>query len=369
MNRREFTGKALILGGAAAVGAAFPRFLPADTRPKKILVLGGTFFLGPAFVEGAVGQGHTVTLFNRGVTNPELFPHLEKLRGFRSPERNDENFSALGQRHWDAVIDVWPHDPAVVVSAAERLKDHTEHYLWVSSIAAYDEKDYAQPNLAEDAPLAPWDGAGSEYSRGKAECERRLRSLVGDKLTIVRPGPIKGIRDDTPDVLIWLYRLRDGGRHIAPGDGTDSVEIVDVKDVADFLIQAIDRSLFGTFNLTGRPMSFRDFLEGCKSATHSEAELVWIPKAFLHEQGVAPQPGVSNWVLNFPYWRPAPGMRGFAQISSEKAYQAGWITRPFRDTALDALMSFATMENFVFKDTLPAAKEEEVLKLWDSRRS
>lgn len=367
MNRREFASKALFFGGLAAMGTAFPRLLRAGTRPKKILVLGGTFFLGPAFVEGAMADGHTVTLFNRGITNPELFPHVEKLRGFRSPDLNDQNLSALGQRHWDAVIDVWPHDPAMVVSAAERLKDRTEHYLYVSSIAAYDEKEFSQPNLAEEVPLALWEGSGSEYSRGKAESERRLRGIVGDKLTIVQPGPIKGVRDDTPDALIWLYRLRDGRRHIGPGDGTDSVQIVDVKDVADFLIQAIDRSLFGTFNLTGRSMTFREFLEGCKSATHSDAELVWIPEAFLHEQGVAPQSGVKNWFLNFPYWHPEPSMRGFAQISSQKAFQAGWITRPFRDTALDALMFFASLNDFVWKDTLPSAKEEEVLKLWDSR--
>ena len=126
-------------------------------------------------------------------------------------------------------------------------------------------------NLREDAPLTKWDADASFYNRGKAECERRLHAILGEKLTSVRPGPIKGVRDDTPDVLTWLKRLQKYHVVAAPGDGTSLLEVVDVKDVAEFLLLAVDRSLFGAFNLTGRPMSFRDFLNGCKSATHSDA--------------------------------------------------------------------------------------------------
>jgi 2'-hydroxyisoflavone reductase len=364
MHRRDFLKDSLY---ASALALAARPVLLAGTRPKSILVLGGTDFLGPAFVESALADGHTVTLFNRGVTNPELFPNVEKLRGFRSANLTDQNLSALGQRHWDAVIDVWPHDPTMIASSAELLKDRTQHYLYVSSISAYDEKELARPNTTEDATLASWTGDASEYSRGKAESERRLRAILGDKLTIVRPGPIKGSRDDTPDLLIWLRRLRNGQPHIAPGDGTNYVEIVDVKDVADFLVLAIDRSLHGTFNLTGRPILFREFLNTCKSATHSDAELIWIPETFLHQQGIAPQPGVSNWFLNFPFWHPEPDRLGFAQISSQKAFQAGWETRPLRDTALDYLMSFASLNNYDFRDPLPAETEEKTLELWQSR--
>ncbi len=366
MQRRAFLSNCFC--ASATIALAGKSRLFAETPPKHILVLGGTLFLGPAFVETALAGGHTLTLFNRGVTNPELFPNIEKLRGFRSADLDDQNLSALGLRHWDVVIDVWPHDPAVVKSAAQFLKDRTKHYLYVSSIGAYDRNNFAKVNLREDAPLTKWDADASFYNRGKAECERRLQAILGEKLTIVRPGPIKGVRDDTPDVLIWLKRLRKYHVVAAPGDGTSLLEVVDVKDVAEFLMLAIDRSLFGAFNLAARPMSFRDFLSGCKSATHSDAEFVWIPESFLREQGLVPH-NVQNWLLPFPYYNPDPATHGFSQISSQKAYDADWETRPFHDTALDYLIYVASRKDFVFRDTLSAEKQDEIIKSWRERKN
>ena len=347
--------------------ATAPRRVLADTERKRILVLGGTHFLGPAIVQAALADGHTVTLFNRGVSSPELFPYVEKLKGFRSANSDDQNLFALGKRHWDAVIDVWPNDPALAESAARLLKDRTNHYLYVSSIGAYDERDFIHPNLTEDAPLSPWVGSGGSYSRGKAQSERHLHDVIGERLTVVRPGAIKGFRDTTPDLLGWLRRLQSGKPVIAPGDGADPVEIVDVKDVADFLLLAIDHAIYGTFNLTGRPMSFREFLEGCRSATHSDAELVWIPEAFLREQGLAPQ-NLANWLIYFPYWRPQPSGSNWARISSQKAFATGWETRPFRNTAIDYLTYIFSLSDYSFTDTLPASKQEEALNLWRRRK-
>ena len=198
LSRRRF------LGSSAAAAASFvlgglPRRLKGSA-PKKILVLGGTSFLGPALVEAAVVGGHRVTLYNRGITNPELFPQLEKLRGLRSAKTSEESWTALGDRRWDAIVDVWPNDPALAESAARLLRGRTSHYLYVSSIAAYDRRGFATPGLTEDAPMEPFDSDARPYNRNKAESERRLHSLVPDRLTIVRPGPIKGVRDDTPDV-------------------------------------------------------------------------------------------------------------------------------------------------------------------------
>ncbi len=136
---------------------------------------------------------------------------------------------------------MWPNDPAIVASAAEFLKDRAAHYLYVSSIAAYDSKEFTKAGIEENAPLEPWDGPGRKYDRGKAESERRLHAILGERLTIVRPGPIKGDRDTTPDLFAWLIRAQNGGRHIGPGDGNDPVELVDAKDVARFLVLAIDR--------------------------------------------------------------------------------------------------------------------------------
>jgi 2'-hydroxyisoflavone reductase len=364
MDRRYFLKASL----AVSAGSVLFRQLTPPTpllgaSPKKILVLGGTLFLGPAIVEAAVVAGHRVSLFNRGITNPAMFPNLEKLRGFRSPDPADENFSALGQRRWDVVVDVWPSDPSVVESAARILRDRTEHYLYVSSIAAYDAKGFAQPHLTEDAALNPWDMAIRPYNRNKAESERRLQRLFGDRLTVVRPGPIKGDRDTTPDLLAWLRRAQTGTAHIGPGTGEDHVQLVDVKDVARFLVLAIDRPLRGTYNLTGVPMTFREFLARCVAATRSTAEFVWIPQDFLHRRGLDPDP---SYLGKFPFWHPEPERRGFFQISSRKAFDAGWTQRPFAETALESLWFFDELDPNVWdwNDELPAKVEAETLAAW-----
>jgi 2'-hydroxyisoflavone reductase len=369
MDRRHFIRHSLVTAAASAVVSSFPRWSFA-AAPKRILVLGGTRFLGPAVVEAATGDGHIVTLFNRGVTNATLFPHLEKLRGFRSSDRRDEDLSALGRRYFDVAIDVWPNDPALAESAAELLKDRVAHYLYVSSVAAYDSKQFSRAGIEEDAPLEPWNGTARAYNRGKAESERRLQALVGDKLTIVRPGPIKGHRDTTPDLLAWLVRAQSGGRHIGPGDGTDQVEMVDVKDVARFLLSAIRRSLHGTFNLTGRPISFRQFVSACNAVTSSNAEFVWIPQSFLHQHGLETDYALGSFAGNFPLWRPADALPGLWQVSSEKAFRAGWHTRAFEETALDCLAFFRSEhEHLDWTDYLSPEKEKHVLEAWAQRRS
>jgi 2'-hydroxyisoflavone reductase len=369
MNRRSFLKGSLLASAVSAAPAFFPYLLRASTTPKRILVLGGTYFLGPAFVEAALAAGHAVTLLNRGITHPDLFPQLEKLRGFRSPDANDQDLSALAHRRWDAVIDVWPHDPAIAASAADLLKDRAEHYLYVSSIGAYLSANFDKPGVDESAPLEPWTGDGSEYDRGKAESERRLGALCGEKLTIVRPGPIKGTHDDTPDLLAWLRRAQAGGKHIAPGDGNSPVELVDVKDVARFLVLAIDQSIYGTFNLTGRPMTFREFLDKCKAATHSDAEFVWIPKAFLDQQHLDPDSVLHTHAGNFPFWRPAGSFPGLYQVNSDKAFRAGWRTRPFEETAMDCLASyrFEYPDLTGWHDYLSGEKELHVLDAWAHR--
>jgi len=338
--------------------------------PKRILVLGGTFLLGPAFVESAIADGHTVTLFGRGVTNPGRFPYLEHLRGFRSGDPKDNDLSALERRSFDVVVDMGrPADhPSIASAAAEMLKDRVHHYLYVSSIAAYDSKEYERAGIEEDASLEPWDGSAGLYKRVKAESERRLGAILGEKLTVVRPGPIKGRFDPSSDLLAWLVRAQHGGRHIAPGEGHDSVEIVDVMDVARFLVLAIDRPLYGTFNLTGRPMSFREFLDACKEVTRSTADFVWIPQDFLRDQGLETDDALGLSPGYFPFWRPAGAAPGLYQISSEKAYRAGWQTRPFWETALDCLTFCRTPGNLEWSDYLSVAKEKQVLEAWDQRR-
>jgi len=363
MKRRSFIQRSLIAAAASAWSRLPSAF--ASSPPKRILVLGGTFFLGPAVVEAAIAEGHTVTLFNRGITNPELFPYLEKLRGFRSGEPDNEDLSALTRRRFDVAIDVWPSDPAMVASAAALLKDRVEHYLYVSSVSAYDSKNLVRAGLDESASLEPWNGPGHQYNREKAESQRRLHAILGEKLTIVCPGPIMGDRSLSPDVVTWLMRAQSGGQHIGPGDGTDPVELVDVKDVARFLMLAIGSSLYGTFNLTGRPMPFREFLDACNTTMRSGAQFVWIPHDFLRQHGLETDFALGVFAGNFPLWRPVGDNQGLCQISSEKAFRAGWQTRPFNETALDALAYFRPQApRLYWSDYLPPEKEKQVLDAW-----
>jgi len=369
MDRRTFLKHSALLAAASTCSTLLPSSAWASFASKRILILGGTFFLGPAVADALLADGHTVTLFNRGVTNPELFPHLEKLRGFRSSAADDQDLSALSHRHFDVIVDVWPNDPEVVASAARFLKDRAQHYLFVSSVAAYDSKAFAKTDIGEDAPMEAWNGGGRPYNRNKAESERRLHEILGERLTIVRPGPIKGRRDTTPDLLTWLLRAQEGGEHIAPGDGHDPVEMVDVKDVARFLALAIQRSLYGTFNLTGASMTFREFLDACKRATQSDASFVWIPQPFLHEHGLEPDVVLHTFSGNFPFWRPDPSNQGLYRVSSEKAFKAGWKTRAFEETAFDCLNDFYSANTMEHPSFLLAAKEKEVLDAWKQRRS
>ena len=365
MNRRSFVGHSVL---AAASLSRFRPFMRVGSPSLRVLVLGGTGFLGPAVVEAAVELGHTVTLFNRGITNPGLFPFLEHLHGFRSPNPEDQDLSALATRRFDVVIDVWPHDPAMVAATAEYLRPRTRQYLFVSSIAAYDAREFERPGIEETAPLEPWNGPGPAYNRGKAECERRLHARYGDAVTVVRPGPIKGDRDTTPDLYTWLVRAANGGRHIAPGDGDDRVEFVDAKDVGRFLMLSIDRSLLGTYNLTGTAIRFRDFLAICRNVTRSTADFVWIPQDFLRAHGLETDQVLGIFGGNFPLWRPPDAHPGLYQVSSAKAFRAGWHTRPREETALDCLGYFRSLgERLEWTDYLTAAKEREVLAAWEQR--
>ena len=371
MNRRRFIQSALAASGASLLRIPGVRGAGPAPASKSILVLGGTSFLGPALVREAVVVGYTVTLFNRGITNPELFPRLEKLRGLRSVNAPEERWDAVGSRRFDAIVDVWPFEPALAETAARRLRGQTGHWLYVSSIAAYDKRGFATPGLTEDAPLNPFDDAHRPYDRGKAESERRLNALVGERLTIVRPGPIKGERDDTPDLLTWLRRCQSGGRHIGPGIGAEHVQIVDVRDVARFLVTAIERSVYGTFNLTGAPMTFPEYMGRCAEAVRSTSrvEFVWIPREFLHEHGLDPAPWNDpkhpHYLGLFPGWHPEPERVGVAQISSRKAFDTGWTQRPFAETAADYLWFIEDSgSNADWKDELSPEVEARVLERW-----
>ncbi len=367
MHRRQFVRRAI---ACACIPAAVR--LRAESFPtgrKSILVLGGTEFLGPQVVLAALAAGHDVTLFNRGMTHPELFPMLRKLRGTRSVDPAKEDLTALRTGHWDAVIDVWPSEPEMVTSAATLLHDRTGHYLYVSSIAAYDVTNYAHAETREEDKLRVFHGHEEDYGARKAESERRLHALAAAKLTIVRPGAIEGSPSWCSGGLMetWLSRVMDGRRHIGPGDGMDPIQLVDVKDVGSFIAQSIAHRTFGTFNLVRNWLPLRDHIQTCKEVTHSDADFVWIPRAFLEGHGLPPAAEIGDGKPQFfTGWIPRPAIKGLYQMSNTKALATGWRPRPFAATATDILAPCAVNSpvRLAIEETLSPEKEAEVLQAW-----
>jgi 2'-hydroxyisoflavone reductase len=321
---------------SAALATVSARLLPrayANYAPQKILVLGGTLYLGPAIVERAVEAGHQVTLFNRGRTNPRLFPQLEKIRGDRERVSEGGLAALSGQRCWDAVIDVWPSEPSVVMPTAQLLAGRTDFYSFVSSIGVYTKS--TEPGVDEAQALRMTE---SGYRGDKARSETQLTALIGGgRLGIVRPCAIAGPRDESLSFHYWLSHLRKKQRIVAPGDGSDPVEIVDVRDVADWVVSNVEVHRPSAYNLCGNPISFKTFLAECSTAIHGEAQPVWVERALLEKQGVEISRG------NMPYWNADDP--GFEEVSSSKARRAGWSTRPLGDTAADAWLSYAARIN------------------------
>jgi len=330
----------------------------------SILLLGGTSFLGPAIVRESIARGHAVTLFNRGKTQPGLFPEVETLHGDR-----DGNLEALRGRHFDAVIDTSGYLPRVVDASASLLEQNVGFYLFVSSISVY--ADTSRPGVDETAPLLPMPESGSEdvrlhYGALKAACEAEVHSRFPGRCAVVRPGLIVGPGDPTDRFTYWPWRVSLGGCVLAPGDGTDPVQIVDVRDLAAFIVSLAKHQNPAIINATGpaRPLTMRAMLEGCLAVTGSDASFVWVPAEVLEKHDV------SAW-SDLPAWVPARGdYAGFSRVSIENALDLGLRFRPLSETVKDTLDWFTTLppeRQSSLRAGLPPQRERELLaKLADS---
>ena len=292
----------------------------------KLLVLGGTRFLGRALVEAAVARAHDVTLFNRGQTNPDLFPEVEKIRGDRTVD-----LSALGGREWDAVVDVATFLPRVVQLAVDALGDRVGRYVYVSSISAY--ADLSTPPV-EDAPVAELDDPQSEspedYGPLKAACERVVADAYPDAALVVRPGLIVGPHDPTDRFTYWPRRIAEGGRALAPAPPDAPVQFIDVRDLAAWIVEATERGLSGVYNATGEPTTFGAVIDACLRVAGGGAEVVWVPSERLVAEGVG------EW-MELPLWIASPEYAGMQRASVARALAAGLRLRPIGDTVRDTL--------------------------------
>jgi 2'-hydroxyisoflavone reductase len=292
----------------------------------QLLVLGGTRFLGRALVEDALARDHEVTLFNRGQTNPELFPEAEKIRGDRT-----RDVSALAGREWDAVLDVATFLPRVVRLSVEALRGRVGRYVYVSSVSVY--ADQSRPPV-EGAPLLeledPSDESIESYGALKAACERVVEDAFGEAATIVRPGLIVGPHDPTDRFTYWPVRVAAGGEVLAPGSPDDPVQFVDVRDLAAWILDLTERGARGVFNATGESMPFQRLLDECRSVSGSDARFTWVPSETLLEAGV------EEW-MGVPLWIASPGWDAANRVVVERAIEAGLSFRPLPETIRDTL--------------------------------
>ncbi len=295
----------------------------------KLLILGGTGFLGPHFVRDATARGHEVTLFNRGKTNPQLFPDLEKLKGDRK-----DDLSALEGRVFDGVVDTSGYIPAHVSASAGLLRESGQ-YLFVSSISAYGEPGVP---IDEDSPLAVLEDpdttdVAAHYGALKAACEKAAQAAMPGRATIVRPGLIVGPGDPTDRFTYWPTRIARGGRVLAPGAPSDPTQFVDARDLARFMVDLLEQRRASVFNAAGPrdPYTIGELLETCVGVANSDAKLVWGSAEFLEKQAIAP------W-MEMPVWVPkASEMAGLMLVSTERSTAAGLRFRPPAETIADTL--------------------------------
>jgi 2'-hydroxyisoflavone reductase len=334
----------------------------------RLLILGGTKFLGRAAAEAALARGHEVTLFNRGRTKPELFPEAEKLRGDR-----DGDLSALEGREWDAVIDPSGFVPRVVGASAELLRGAVGHYVYVSSISVYSESQ--EPGFDESGPLVELEdperedylGSAEAYGGLKALCEQLVARTFPGAHANVRAGLIVGPHDPTGRFTYWPLRVAAGGDVLAPDRPGRLVQFVDVRDLGEWLVRLGEDRTSGTFNATGpeRPLSIGELLEACNRAGGAGAEIVWVKEPFLLDHGVGVWMELPLWVSREFEW--------FQQADNSRALAAGLRFRPVEETVRDTLAwarrSGASLVTSGQTGTAGMApeREAELLRAWRER--
>jgi 2'-hydroxyisoflavone reductase len=317
----------------------------------KLLVLGGTKFLGRHAVDAALAAGHDVTIFTRGQTNPDLFPEVEHLVGNR-----DGELGALAGRTWDGVVDTSGYVPRIVRQSAELLRDAAGRYVFVSSVSVY--ADFSQP-VDEGTAVAQLEDPATEeilahYGALKAACETVIAEVYGDRGASVRAGLIVGPYDPTDRFTYWPRRVAAGGDVLAPGNPAAPVQFVDARDLAAWLVALALEGPGGVFNATGpaEPLAFSELLERMRAAIDSDAHFVWVDDQPILDAGV------EAW-SELPLWLPGADYAGMARTDTRRAREAGLRFRPLEETVADTLAWDRTVDGD--RPTLAREKEQEIL--------
>lgn len=343
LTRREFLAGGR--GGLQDAQGLLSTEPEASSRSLRILILGGTTFLGPHQIRYALERGHAVSTFNRGRTEPTLFPQLFRQVETLVGDRRDD-LSSLQGREWDVVIDNSATDPDWVRRSAELLRDQVGCYLFVSTTGVFlpyrtegiDES--VEPRRVDD----PDTGEASSYGVQKTLAEDETRHAFPENHLVIRPHYIVGEGDPTHRFPYWPQRIRRGGEVLVPGRTTDPVQFIDVRDLTEWMIRGVEQGLTGTFNAAGpaAPLSMAEFVYGVQSVTGNPVEWQWISDLdFLDEVGLR---------YSIPWVMPRGDTLGMSTILSRKAMDHGLTYRPLADTVQTTLEWW---------DTLPQERRDE----------
>jgi len=373
IQRRDFLKTSALVAGALGLGAT-PRTGPAaesrtgatqdaPARALRILILGGTGFIGPHQVKYALERGHTLTLFNRGRTAPGMFPNVETLRGDRAAGDLDE----LRGREWDVVIDNSSSNPQWTRDSAQLLKDRVDQYVFISTQSTYASRaeigiDETAPVGRPDLPKEQWSG----YGPNKALCEEESERAFPGRATIVRPSLIVGPGDTTDRWTYWVVRTHRGGLVAVPGTPQDPMQFIDARDVSEWVIRLCENGTAGIFNAVGpgSPLSSAEMFYGIRAVTSSPVAFTWIDAGFLEEMGIRPWSDMPAW---FP---PRGSTAGFARMSNARAIAAGLTFRPLAVTAAETLAWFLAEpaeRQADLRSGMNPGREERLLAAWRVR--
>jgi 2'-hydroxyisoflavone reductase len=370
-SRRDFLAAGIGLLSASTLGGC-ATFLNRSPRTKRILILGGTGFVGPHQVRHALARGHQVTIFNRGRTAPGMFgKDVEELAGDRA-----NNLDSLKGRTWDVVIDesasMGPTAAAWVKASATLLRANVDHYVFISTRSVYADVSRvpmtsAAPVLTlENSPLR--EGQATPYGHGKAYAEKEAHAAMPGRVTVIRPGLIVGPGDDTDRFTYWPWRIAKGGEVLVPGDGSDHVQIIDVRDLSEFSVKLAEDSTFGVFNAVGPHMGqpFRQFVESIQKGVGSNPTYTWVAADFLRARGHAP------YGRQLPCFQVMSGATaGFARFDLTPEIKAGLRFRSTEATARDTMEWFrrepAERQAKPLLTGFTPEREAELLRLWKAR--
>lgn len=335
----------------------------------KLLIIGGTQFVGRHIAEAAIGRGDEVTLFHRGQTNPDIFPEAEHLLGDR-----DGGLEPLRGRRWDVVVDTCGYVPRVVRESARMLADSIKLYVFISSLSVH--PDTRTRGQDETSPVAELDDPTVEevreetYGGLKVLCERAVQEELPGRALIIRPGFIVGPYDPIGRFGYWLARVAEGGGVLAPAPPEAELQIIDARDMASWILDLAERREDGVYSATGpaEGLTMGRLLETIGWVAKGEPDLVWVDPKWLLEQKVEP-------FTDLPYWLPGEEFAGFNTFSIARAVGSGLTFRRLEDTIRDTLHWLGEAPaptgraggGFEIKAGMSRERESELLAAWKRR--